>query len=496
MPRLTPNAPRKRLEWVLKTYWPKYTVPVADTFTITLYLLGQEDVRLLDLSNEASNWALGAILQRKERAEKILAEDLTPLLEALSDVRNDNDSLIPWVAKQLIDLWKAAGGDDSFRRRGDPDDIAGELMRQDEETEEDDYEDAVYPRDYDQAVTTLKEKAPAIAMWARETRQNMGQVTLAQALTAVADHVGTQTKVPPGPIVYEFPDGFTVQQLAHTDAAFKAEGNAMQNCIGGYKAKVNSGQAKIYSLRDPAGHPHVSMEWELDYERAAESPGGTVNAIGEIAELYGNEFMQSPWRLRGSFVQILGKQNAPMVDRYKPYVQKFIRERFDADPVSMLRAGASARGLKLRGANLAEQDLTGFDLRGAKLNGANMKGADLSGVNLTEASLTGTDLEDADLRGADLSTANLSGANLTNANLGNATLTDADLSDAVLFGANLSRANLRGADLTDADLTEATARNARFREAELDSVIWNGTKLQGADFTDAKNPPSKARREG
>ena len=423
MPRLTPNAPAKRLEWVLKTYWPKYTIPVTDTFVVAMHLLGLETGDLRDETEEASIYATGAVIERKDRAAKIRGM-LAPVLDILASVRNENDFLIPWIAKQLVDLYRAMGGDDALRNTN----LAGGFADMaPEEAEDDEIDDVLLAgladaaagathSDYNRAVETLKAKGTAIAMWARETKRDLGRVTLAQALEAIADYEFKTRLVSQGTVVYSFPDGYTIQEL-RTAPELKAEGEVMQHCVGSYCEQVAGGESRIYSLRDAHGNPHVTMEWQVDQT----IPDDAVT--GERMPLLGH------------FVQIYGKQNDPPAEKYKPYVQQFIREKFDADPRSMLLAGAKARDLKLAG-------------------------ADLRGVDLKNVDLSGTYLLETDFREADLIMANLNGA-------------------------WIERALFDGATMAGADLTGAHAEGASFISAGLGQTIWRGTHIADANFRNA-----------
>lgn len=390
MPRLTPNAPAKRLEWVLKTYWPKYTIPVTDTFVVAMHLLGLETGELREPAEEASIYATGAVIERKDRAAKIRGM-LAPILDSLSSVRNENDFLVPWIAKQLVDLWRAVGGDDELRARSTGGFI-DDLTPENEEDEE--INDALIAglaeraapsvNDYSQAMETLKAKGTAIAMWARETKRDLGRVTLAQALEAIAEHEFKTSLVPQGEVVYAFPDGYTVQEL-RTAPELKAEGEVMQHCVGSYCEQVSSGLSRIFSLRDPHGNPHVTAEWQV------------------------NDNDEERWPY-GHFVQIYGKQNEPPAEKYKPYVQQFIREKFDADPRSMLLAGAKARELNLAGADLRGIDFTETDLRGVRFDEADLTdavfdSADASGASFRGAILRKTRWYSTQLAGADFTQA-------------------------------------------------------------------------------------------
>lgn len=64
-----------------------------------------------------------------------------------------------------------------------------------------------------------------------------------------------------GRVVYEFEDGWTVQQLTER-AKLEWEGEKMAHCVGagGYDGQVKQGTLLIYSLRSPKGTSHVTLD--------------------------------------------------------------------------------------------------------------------------------------------------------------------------------------------------------------------------------------------
>lgn len=84
------------------------------------------------------------------------------------------------------------------------------------------------------------------------------------------------------------------------------EGNTMGQCVGGYCEDVASGNTKIYSLRDPKGKSHVTVEVEP----------------GDPAHSYIPEGASVPPE---NILQIKGKQNRAPNEAYLPYVQDFVK---------------------------------------------------------------------------------------------------------------------------------------------------------------------------
>lgn len=96
-------------------------------------------------------------------------------------------------------------------------------------------------------------------------------------------------------IVYEFGDGWTIQNVRTSDD-LETEGDLMGHCVGGYCHSVSSGSSFIYSLRDPKNKPHVTIELKDSSE--TESP---------------------------RVVQIKGKQNRTPVEEYKKKVAEWMK---------------------------------------------------------------------------------------------------------------------------------------------------------------------------
>jgi hypothetical protein len=73
----------------------------------------------------------------------------------------------------------------------------------------------------------------------------------------------------------------------------------MGHCVGGYCDVVRSGGTSIYSLRDPKGHPHVTIE---------------VDGDPPITQGYG----ETTWQPRTvTVVQVQGKQDTEPIPEYR-----------------------------------------------------------------------------------------------------------------------------------------------------------------------------------
>lgn len=127
--------------------------------------------------------------------------------------------------------------------------------------------------------------------------------------------------------------------------ALKYEGDTMGHCVGGYCDDVASGRAKIYSLRDAKGQPHVTIEvrpddnWKNTLYEASLRGNAIDEMFGERAPEIIAAFKSSPFRNIEQFlarnpqylpesnriVQIKGKQNKAPNKEYLPFVQDFVR---------------------------------------------------------------------------------------------------------------------------------------------------------------------------
>jgi hypothetical protein len=143
-------------------------------------------------------------------------------------------------------------------------------------------------------ITELVQSAPGFVQWYRAARPNLGQVTLEQAKFGVQEFAHEMEQAPPpsppGTVVFEFDDGWTIVQLPL--ASLKAEGTWMQNCLanGYYDDVVESGEVEMYALRSPTGVSRVNFAWDVEDEK---------------------------WQ------EIQGRNNKPPVKRYRPYVRMF-----------------------------------------------------------------------------------------------------------------------------------------------------------------------------
>lgn len=124
-----------------------------------------------------------------------------------------------------------------------------------------------------------------------------------------------------------FDGGYRMVRLL-TPEALDKESAMMGHCIGsgGYDARVKGGTRAYYSLRDPRGKSHATLEVKCGWEELA---------CGR----------------RDALLQCQGKGNWPPVAKYVPFIQSFVKER-------KLRLGNQAA----RTADLIEQDGEYYDV--------------------------------------------------------------------------------------------------------------------------------------
>lgn len=130
-------------------------------------------------------------------------------------------------------------------------------------------------------------------------------------------------------------------------AGLNAEGEAMGHCVGGYCDQVAERGTKIYSLRDKAGNPHVTVEVrpgrknienflasmdESEYGALVKRfESETGNSHADAMRAHPAKKVWFDWLQKyapeepASIQQIKGKQNAAPVGKYLPYVQDFVR---------------------------------------------------------------------------------------------------------------------------------------------------------------------------
>ena len=136
-------------------------------------------------------------------------------------------------------------------------------------------------------------------------------------------------------------------ETAYLGGMLANEGNAMQQCLGGYCNDVAGGRTKIYSVRSAKGEPHVTIETVKGYAPAPDFydllDTAPPELMSELTKTHGQggigwavkistdprwiehakqfEPPEPPWEVS----QVYGKQNTKPKDEFLPMIQDFIR---------------------------------------------------------------------------------------------------------------------------------------------------------------------------
>jgi len=514
---LTPNSPAGRFEYVIKTYWGKsykgesLDGAVLDAFWVTTSLLGahhlstgpltvvQHEPGSLSARFEASDIRVDRIQQRLEReSDQVTASkgaqamlkrldqpyeydaqgnifwdseqwglaDLVLTVVKLPE-HSRRDFLIPWIARELVRLAKHLFDQPPTPAR------------------------SPWGRIYYQAAHSLHDKSPAIAQWVKETRVDINKVDLAQALEAISTYEFKESLVEQGAVVYTFKDGWTAQEL-RTENALAQEGNSMQNCVGGYCEDVEKGGTRIYSIRDKAGNPHVSMELKIQQPYAFRMSG---------THLSPEEFVRSPMRLGWHFEQILGKQNDRPIEKYRERAREFVDKVFDKEGFGWIVSDGTPSLGRFVGRTLIDIDITEIvrvnHLEGSPFRGADFTDANLAGCKMADLNFDGAIFSKARLAEADLSDVTAVGARFDGATCHFTDFRRADLREASLVGAHCGGAEFSHVNLEGANLRDAQVDGARFNGALGGRLAhWEGVEMTAAQREQLQLPQAPGDYKG
>ena len=120
--------------------------------------------------------------------------------------------------------------------------------------------------------------------------------------------------------IMEFEDGFRWVDV-QTEVCLQHEGTIMGHCVGkgGYTQGVSEGTTKILSLRDGNNNPHATIEGSSEHPIAINKD--MLNS-GQ-ADLFLDNALESSF-VDLTIAQIKGKENRPVVRKYRDYVQEFL----------------------------------------------------------------------------------------------------------------------------------------------------------------------------
>lgn len=126
----------------------------------------------------------------------------------------------------------------------------------------------------------------SIRDWYLASRPNLGSLSFAGAAWAAEQYhedlaeslkASAGQSVPPGEILYTFPDGYTAHALTDLNT-IQLEGQSMQNCLaeGYYDGEIKAGTTEIFSLRGPPrpdglSRPVVTIAFSQSHEEIGDA---------------------------------------------------------------------------------------------------------------------------------------------------------------------------------------------------------------------------------
>lgn len=229
------NPTMPRLRWIAE----QYPFPVVDQVIWTL--------------SEALGIHHDFVVEARKRTSTS-SDDVGDLLQISERVFPENtryDRYLPWVAREVNALYRSrvpVGRDDEWNWLW----VGSSAEHQ---------------------AAELTQRFRSVVDWAEAERVDLGRYRWDQALDAASQwsrkrRVG---QMPQGDVVYRWEDGWTVQQLA-TQEQLEAEGDVMQHCLSSYSVEDGNvldpggDLVLVFSLRDPKGLPHATMEFSSEYD--------------------------------------------------------------------------------------------------------------------------------------------------------------------------------------------------------------------------------------
>lgn len=363
--------------------------------------------------------------QLVDHAWRVVDEDLAITLPD----QHEHDFVLPWVARELGRLAKAA-------RKGQ----------------------ATWT-DYRDAEVALLGKAPAIAMWASHENADLSKTDLATALEAIQHFDAFEGEMPQGRVVYRFDDGYTIQELS--DNELEAEGEAMQHCVGDYCLADTPG-IHIYSLRDERGMPHVTMEYDGQSGHFVQIQGKQNDTPAPKYRRYIKEAIRK--RFDGDPIGLL------MIGEPVNKLDLTNREYNNIDFGSLMPDSSSLEGANFRGAEMLNCDfdyiyMPECDFTDAKLNGCTFNNTTLDYSEFSRAHLVGCDIENASCQDVSFIKSEMHGVSFRGSDLLNADFSGSHIvSRSIVFGANTT---LQGADFQGVSIR---VDNFEDPEAAMDEI--------------------------
>jgi len=288
--KLVANPTKPRLQYVEKNFSPSVFITVV----IALFNAMGHDAHAAGLDNEWSerdvppDWAASRHDAAEDRRAALVKEnEILSLVafEFLHDIEEEDgssstpyDQYLPWLATQLSrtykPLLKQAKKTEVWR--SDATDIRFELQWLDTSNAPQfnqlwgELDEAMFLR------LELEQRFGSIAEWANATGIDINKVSAQDALDQSNAWGLLQPKgdIVPGTVVYTFDDGWTFQELT-TRPQLECEGrkDVLFHCVKSYKVRDIGVKYRIFSLRDPDGWPHATMEWKLPDEYVVQFKG-------------------------------------------------------------------------------------------------------------------------------------------------------------------------------------------------------------------------------
>ncbi len=441
-----PNGTRSRLNWVLDTH-RKRPVVAYEVAVIVMYAIGHdrtaEDMPGVGYSiskprhgYEPGWWLINASGRYLHPVGELDA------VEAISDFDEDRrevDAIIPWLAKVVSSRVRAverAQANAEYAKK------TGEwLEHYTRETGLLASRDAYYG-----VVAVLSNKAAAIAMMVADERVDLSRMDFDDVIERLKHYTPRVQRVVQGKVVFEWTDGWTVQKLEDA-AALKMEGEIMQHCVGSYCAAVESGEADIFSLRDPLGNPHVTMEFD-DNGALLQAKGKQNDAPKEEYAVRVLEWVMShePDAMTVENLVALARDAPSQRDVVVEYIKS--HEILDEDPMLYVKSMAG----------LGEHDFSDLDLRG-------ISSAMWLVLTVHYAKFDGTDF--------------------TNADLFRAYMHDCRFTSATFDGAKLIYCQFHASSFGFASMRRMSANECSFRECRFEGTTFDGSTFKKCNFSDA-----------
>lgn len=180
-------------------------------------------------------------------------------------------------------------------------------------------------------------RIPEIHDWVQRTNTDISSYSPEQAIVASDEWHRTMAGLGEGKnyeltkeelIIYgpnwkneEF-NGWTIQKIISKNDLL-TEGNKMNNCVGDYCDDVERGSTNIYSLRDPANNPHVTIE---------------IDANGDLIQIQGNSNNEPNDKYKPFIKEWIEKGNTSDIINTKLPLMETIRESYDPDINDLIEA--------------------------------------------------------------------------------------------------------------------------------------------------------------